>query len=95
MEYQSADYGAILYERFGAVRFGSAEKLYPEFDMSKLLRSLNCTESSNIFGRKPEERLAAFAAWKESTLHARRIGGLDSNNTADENEENGRVQSNS
>jgi hypothetical protein len=50
MGYHTASYGAILYERIGAVRFSMNGELYTTIDLGTMLQDMEKTHEGDTFG---------------------------------------------
>jgi hypothetical protein len=72
MNYYTASYGKILYERIGAIRILVDGDLKHEFDLASILASLRFTRPQETFGHfVSQKRISAFWNWKKETLTRR------------------------
>jgi len=78
MDYHTAGYGMIIYERIGTIQICVNGVLNKEFDLGKMLADLRFGEQTDTFGNiwPREERLPYFWRWKKAALRKRREAGL-------------------
>ncbi|KAF2814042.1 uncharacterized protein BDZ99DRAFT_567736 [Mytilinidion resinicola] len=79
MDYHTAEYGEILYERVGEVRFSvNGVEVQPPIDFGESLARLHYEGPANTFGHvwPREKRVPAFEEWKRGAWRKRVERGL-------------------
>ncbi|KAK2880191.1 hypothetical protein FQN49_000484 [Arthroderma sp. PD_2] len=77
MDYHTAEYGAILYEKVGKIRIMLNGDLQREIHLAETLASLRYNDPMHTFGHlRREDRLDAFWKWKKEALQMRKERGF-------------------
>ncbi|KAK7021932.1 hypothetical protein VNI00_017161 [Paramarasmius palmivorus] len=77
MSYHTAEYGGIVYERVGSVRFCFNGEMDWEVDLGYRLEKLVRDDPQHTFGHLlREDRVAAFREWKKNAIRLREERGF-------------------
>jgi hypothetical protein len=78
MNYDTAEYGGILYERIGTIRISVNGEQQDVFDMGEILSKLSYHDHRLTFGHicDHRQRLPAFWEWKNEAYKKREERGL-------------------